>query len=131
MVGGRFANSSRKPETRSLSPVFDQFLSPVSPGGCMEAVSDKHHAHELIERLPESQIDTAVRFLEFMLLDPVSRSIATAPVDDEPLTAEEEQALARADAWLNERGGRGVPPEEILAEFVWTMKDFPLNGNGA
>jgi hypothetical protein len=97
----------------------------------MEAVSDKHHAHELIERLPESQIDTAVRFLEFMLLDPVSRSIATAPVDDQPLTAEEEQALARADAWLKQRGGRGIPHEEVLAEFGLTLQDFPLKENGA
>ena len=97
----------------------------------MEAVSDKHHAHELIERLPVSQIDTVVRFLEFMLLDPVSRSIATAPVDDEPLTAEEEQALARADAWLEQRGGRGIPHEEVLAEFGLTLKDFPLKENGA
>ena len=97
----------------------------------MEAVSDKHHAHELIERLPVSQIDTVVRFLEFMLLDPVSRSIATAPVNDEPLTAEEEQALARADAWLEQRGGCGIPHEEVLAEFGLTLKDFPLKENGA
>jgi len=66
-----------------------------------------------------------------MPLDPVSRSIATAPVDDEPLTAEEEQALARADTWLNERGGRGIPHEEILAGFGLTTKDFPLKENGA
>jgi hypothetical protein len=97
----------------------------------MNAVSDKHHAHELIERLPASQLDAAVRFLEFILLDPVSRSIATAPVDDEPLTTEEEQALARADEWLKQRGGRGIPHEEVLAEFGLTMKDFPLEENGA
>ncbi|MGP8247614.1 MAG: hypothetical protein ACLQVN_24265 [Bryobacteraceae bacterium] len=95
----------------------------------MEA--DKHHAHELIERLPASQIDTAVRFLEFMLLDPVSRSIATAPVDDEPLTDEEDQALVRADAWLEQRGGRGIPHKEVLAEFGLTQQDFPLKENGA
>jgi len=60
------------------------------------------------------------------------RALCTlAARSDEPLTAEEEQALARADAWLNERGGRGIPHEEILAEFGLTMKDFPLNGNGA
>jgi hypothetical protein len=35
----------------------------------MNGVSEKQHAHELIERLPEAQIPTAVRFLEFMLLD--------------------------------------------------------------
>jgi hypothetical protein len=97
----------------------------------MEAVPDKHHAHELIERVPAAQIDVVVRFLEFILLDPVSRSIATAPVDDEPLTADEEQALDRADAWLEQRGGRGIPHEEVLAEFGLTTKDFPLKENGA
>jgi hypothetical protein len=73
----------------------------------MEAVPDKQQAHELIERLPTSQIAIAVRFLEFMLLDPVSRAIATAPADDEPLTDEERQALARSEAWFRERGGKG------------------------
>ena len=47
---------------------------------------EKHHAHELVERLDASQLPTAVRFLEFMLLDPVSRTLATAPFDDEPMT---------------------------------------------
>jgi hypothetical protein len=37
----------------------------------MDGATEKHHAHELIERLPDSQIVTAVRFLEFMLLDPI------------------------------------------------------------
>ena len=81
--------------------------------------------------MPAAQIDVVVRFLEFILLDPVSRSIATAPVDDEPLTADEEQALDRADAWLEQRGGRGIPHEEVLAEFGLTTKDFPLKENGA
>ena len=97
----------------------------------MQQVSDKQHAHELIDRLEQGQVTTAVRFLEFMLLDPVLRSLATAPVDDEPLTVEEEQALTRADAWLEERGGRGIPHEDILAEFGLTLQDFPLKENGA
>ena len=97
----------------------------------MHGTDDKQHAHELIERLEEAQIGTAVRFLEFMLLDPVSRSIATAPVDDEPLTSEEGQALSRADAWLEERGGHGIPHSEVLAEFGLKMEDFPLKENGA
>ena len=41
----------------------------------MNVGSEKNHAHELIERLPDSQIPTAVRFLEFMLLDPVRRAL--------------------------------------------------------
>ena len=48
----------------------------------------KEHAHELIERLPPSQLTAVVGLLEAML-DPVSRAIAQAPVEDEPVTAEE------------------------------------------
>jgi hypothetical protein len=81
----------------------------------MSTVLDKQHAHELIERLEASQVVTAVRFLEFMMLDPVSRSLATAPVDDEPLTEEEEQALNASKEWF--KHNQGIPHEEILAEF--------------
>jgi hypothetical protein len=92
----------------------------------MDPATDKQRAHELIERLEQTQIPTAVRFLEFLLIDPVLRSIATAPVDDEPLTEEEDQALSRADEWLKARGGKGIPHEEVLAEFGLTPADFPL-----
>lgn len=57
--------------------------------------------------------------------DHVARSIASAPVDDEPLT-EEEQALERADAWLERNGGKGIPHAQILAECGLSTKDFPL-----
>jgi hypothetical protein len=97
----------------------------------MHTATDKQHAHDLVERLEPAQVPTAVRFLEFMLLDPVSRSIATATVDEEDLTAEEEQALSRADDWLKERGGRGIPHEDVLAEFGLTPQSFPLKEDGA
>ena len=45
----------------------------------------KEHAHELIDRLPPFQLAAVVGLLEAML-DPVSRAIAQAPVDNEPLT---------------------------------------------
>ena len=91
----------------------------------MNGASEKQHAHELIDRLPAANMGTAVRFLEFILLDPVSRAIATAPVDDEPLTHEERQAIARSEAWFGERGGKGIPMEEVLADFGLTAGDFP------
>lgn len=64
------------------------------------------------------------------MLSPVQHSIANAPVDEEPLTKEEEEALDRADAWLEQNGGRGISHEEILAEFGLTMNDFPLSRSG-
>ena len=36
----------------------------------METMPEKQRAHQLIEQLPDSQVETAVRFLESMLLDP-------------------------------------------------------------
>ena len=92
----------------------------------MQTTDTKQRAHELIDQLDSFKLATAVRFLEFIAMDPVTRSIATAPVDDEPLTDEEDRALRRADVWLKPNGGKGVPHEEVLAEFGLSMKDFPL-----
>ena len=47
----------------------------------MDSTVEKQHAHDLIERLEPEETRVAVRFLEFMLLDPVTRSLATAPVE--------------------------------------------------
>jgi len=91
----------------------------------METAPDKTRAHELIERLPASQIATAVHFLEFMLLDPVARAAATAPPDDEPVTEQDRQRLQEGQAWFRQRGGKGIPMEEVLAEFGLKPEDFP------
>jgi hypothetical protein len=34
-----------------------------------------------------------------IVLNPVSRAIANAPFDDEPVTAEEEKSLTEANEW--------------------------------
>ena len=85
---------------------------------------EKQHAHELIERLPDSQIATAVRFLEFMLLDPVARAVALAPPDDEPVTEQDRQRFHEGQAWFAQRGGKGIPMEDVLAEFGVKPEDF-------
>jgi hypothetical protein len=71
----------------------------------MSNVVDKQHAHELIDRLEPSQLVTALRFLEFMMLDPISPSLATAPIDDEPLTEEEQQPLNASQKWFEYNQG--------------------------
>ena len=90
----------------------------------------REQAHQLIDRLPEPQVSALVGLLE-SIVDPVAGARRSAPIDDQPLTAEEDEALSRADAWLEQRGGRGIPHEEVLAEFGLTMKDFPLKENGS
>lgn len=81
--------------------------------------TEKQQAHELIERLAPSQVSAVVGLLQAML-DPVARAIADAPLDDEPVTEEERQALVRSEAWFEDRGGKGIPMEEDLADVGLT-----------
>ena len=91
----------------------------------MNSATEKEHAHELIERLPDSQLATAVRFLEFMLLDPVGRALATAPPDDEPVTEHDRQRFRAGQAWFAQHGGKGSPMQDVLSEFGFSAEDFP------
>jgi hypothetical protein len=36
---------------------------------------------------------------------------------------EEREALARSEAWFEKRGGKGIPMEEVLADFGLTVED--------
>jgi hypothetical protein len=83
--------------------------------------ADKQHAHELIEQLAPSQVPAAIGMLE-RLLDPVAR--ADAPVDDEPESEDERKAVAKSKAWFKQRGGQGIPHEEVLADFGLTSDDL-------
>jgi hypothetical protein len=85
--------------------------------------SEKQQAHELIERLPPGQVSAVVGLLQAML-DPVARAIANAPIDDEPVAEEERQAVARSEAWFEERGGKGLPMGEVLADFGLKTEDL-------
>ena len=64
-----------------------------------------------------------VGLLEAMI-DPVSRKLAAAPIDDEPETEDERQAVAEAREWFARRGGKGIPHEEVLAELGLTVADW-------
>jgi hypothetical protein len=75
---------------------------------------EKQQAHELIERLPTTQLCAVVGLLEAML-DPVSRAIAHAPIDDEPVTPAEEKALAKAREWS--KRNKSIPHDQVLAEL--------------
>jgi hypothetical protein len=83
--------------------------------------ANKDHAHELIERLVPSQVAAVIGMLE-ALLDPVSRAIANAPIDDEPLTAAEEKVLNEAREWS--KHNKGIPHEQVLAELGVTQEEI-------
>ena len=82
--------------------------------------ADKPHAHELIDRLAPSQVPAVIGMLKD-LLDPVSRAIANAPIDEEQLSAEDEKALDEAQEWL--KHNESIPHEQVLGELGFTREE--------
>ncbi len=82
---------------------------------------EKRRAHELIDRLAPKQASAVTGLLE-SILDPVSRAIANAPMDDEPVTAEEQEAVNQSREWL--KHNQPIPHEKILAELGITQEEI-------
>lgn len=89
------------------------------------AIDVRQQAHELIDRMAPNQVSAVVGLLETML-DPVSRAIANAPYEDEEISEEETLAVAASREWL--KHNKGIPNEEVLAEFGLTAEDFERMG---
>lgn len=70
--------------------------------------------HHLIDNLPEAQLADVAAAVD-RALDPVTRAILTAPLDDEPYTDEDRAAVAAADAAIAR--GDVVSHEEIKREL--------------
>ncbi len=54
-------------------------------------MTTKASLHQLIDTLPDTELEAAERYLLFLreMADPVRRALLTAPWDDEPETEEE------------------------------------------
>jgi len=76
----------------------------------------KAFLHDLIDRLPENVLEQAGRVLVALVDDPVYRGFLAAPLDDEPITEEDIEAIEEARADRVE--GRLIPHEEIVAKYL-------------
>ena len=79
-----------------------------------DVTQERQQAHALLDMLPEEKL-TAVRGLLEVLVEPLSRSLAAAAVEEQEITPETAAALDRARASLAR--GEGIPHEDILHEF--------------
>lgn len=87
--------------------------------------TDKQQAYQLLDRLDAGQLAAVLHLLEVMTL-PANKS-ATPPIipfEDEEISDQEHQAVAASKEWFQHN--KGIPHEEILAEFGLTPADFPL-----
>jgi hypothetical protein len=78
----------------------------------------KEKLHRLVDTLPDSELQTAERFLEYLNtvgLTPLEHALMSAHEDDEEETEEEREATDRARADL--AAGRVVSDEQLADEL--------------
>jgi hypothetical protein len=74
----------------------------------------RQQVHALVDKLDAGKLDAVVRLLEVMIQD------------DEPVTDEDRRRFHEGQAQFTRRG-KGIPMEEVLAEFGLKPEDFPLH----
>ncbi len=79
----------------------------------------KERLHQLVDELSEAEADDALRYVasrrEGGEADSFAHWLDSRPEDDEPLTAEEEEAITEADEDI--AAGRLIPFEEIKRKY--------------
>ena len=77
----------------------------------------RQRVHKIVDLLPRRQLTALAGLLDAML-----------PPAPEVISEDEERAIEEARQWLAENGGRGIPNEEVLADFGLTLDDFRRMG---
>ncbi len=76
--------------------------------------TNKARLHQLVDELPDSKIQAAEQYLVSLQANAgvsVHQALARAPIDDEPVTTEEEAAIV--EAYEDIAAGRIVPNAEL------------------
>jgi hypothetical protein len=76
----------------------------------------KERLRQALDTMTEEEAGAALRTLAQASGDPVAWMLDHAPLDDEPETDDERQAVAEARA-DRERGIESIPLEDVRAEF--------------
>lgn len=82
-------------------------------------MSDREHAHALIDRLPGTQLSALIGLLETMLPDQVSSTLSSSPIEDEEISEEEARAAERSREWF--KHNQGTSFEDVVTEMGFTM----------
>lgn len=75
---------------------------------------ERQRAHELIDLLSGEEVIAVCRLLE-VLVDPVSRTLASVATVEEEITPETAAEIERARASI--AAGNAIPHDEVLREF--------------
>jgi hypothetical protein len=85
----------------------------------LNVLQERQQAHAYLDRLPPDQLSAVRSLLETMLPDALSRALANAPAEDEEISEEEEQSVARSKEWF--KNNQGTSLEDMAAELGLSM----------
>jgi len=79
----------------------------------MEAMTTKQRIIENLDALPAHELEAVLEYVQFLMLDPVSKSMLSAPVEDECLSDRERDLIQDAV----DNGRPGISDEEFRKEL--------------
>lgn len=80
-------------------------------------MTTKERLHQVVDELSDEQAEAMLRRIESLRTDRFVRFLDEAPIDDEPVTAEEEAAVAEVDA-DRAAGVPTIPFDEIKRKYA-------------
>ena len=87
----------------------------------IDLLHERQQAHAYLDRLPAAQL-AAVRNLLESMVDPCPISLANAPIDEEEVSDEEQEAVQRSKEWFKHNEGTSL--EDVAAELGFSMDDI-------
>lgn len=82
-----------------------------------ERMTIKERLHHVIEEMTDEEAEATLRRIEARRTDPLLRFLDAAPIDDEPVSGEEEAAVAEVEADRT-AGAPTVPFEDVKRKYA-------------
>ncbi len=80
-------------------------------------MTGKERLHRVVEEMTDEEAEAILRRIEALRSDPFVRFLDEAPTDDEPVAAEEEDAVAEVEA-DRAAGVPTIPFDEIKRKYA-------------
>lgn len=80
-------------------------------------MTTKERLHQVVDELSDDEAEAMLRRIEILRTDPFVRFLDEAPIDDEPVTADEAAAVAEVDA-DRAAGAATIPFDEIKRKYA-------------
>jgi len=87
------------------------------PRGYPDRVTVKERLHHVVEQMTDEEAEATLRRIDAQRADPFVRFLDAAPIDDEPVSAEEEASVAEVEA-NRATGVPTIPFDDVKRKYA-------------